>query len=228
MSKSDVASLPHGVVVEFDFAVLNGHRVLRDVCAVRLKREGIKFDDNLACRVLTKKTLRTTLEQLFEQHEKSVDVDGVIADITSEFSAKLKGSLKDVPAGFKEFVKAVLGRNLKVVIVTNLNQELVEQVFTDIATDKLAVVSEAKLSSGAFSWERWRRASRKCGLFERLSVAVAGSGYSVKGALIAGMGIMSKSSPEVEYQDFGGSDVWIEEYSGELLDDVLRLLHITE
>lgn len=228
MRKVDIASLPHGVVVEFDFAVLNGHRVLRDVCAARLAKEKIKFDDAVASRVLTKKTLSVTLEKLCQQHGRSVDINAMVADISAEFKAKLKVSLKSIPPGFKEFVKAVLGCNLKVVLLTHLNTELVQQAFADIATEKLAVVNDIKMSSGTCSWERWRRASRKCGLFERLSVAVAGSGYSVKGALIAGMGIMVKASPEVTYQDFGGSDVWIDEYKSELIDDVLRLLHISE
>ena len=57
-------------------------------------------------------------------------------------------------------------------------------------------------------------------------MAVAGSGFSVKGALTTGMGVMVKGNPLTEHQDVGGCDVRIAEYSAGLSDEVIHILRV--
>ena len=45
------------------------------------------------------------------------------------------------------------------------------------------------------------------------TIAVTGSGFGVKSALVAGLGSVAVTSPHVAYQDFGGADEVVEELS---------------
>ena len=225
MSNSSGAQLQRGVIVEFDFAVLSGHRPLLDTCSARLAKEGVKLDATLMARCMGGKSFSVGLNALCNRQEKTVDVPTVIAECNEAFAAALKGELASVPAGFVEFVSALLSKGLKVVLVSRVDVESVKALFP-AATEKLVVLHEAANSFGFTSWDGWRRAARKNDLHERLCVAVVGSGFSVKGALTSGMGIMAKVNPLTEHQDFSGCDKRIEAYSAALADDVVRVLGI--
>ena len=149
----------------------------------------------------------------------------MIAECNEQFVAALTAGLTEMAPGFAEFVSALLSKGLKVVLVSRAESEAVRALFP-AATEKLVVLHEAPNSFGFCSWDGWRRIARKNDLHERLCVAVAGSGFSVKGALTTGMGVMVKSNPLTEHQDFGGCDVRIGEYAAKLSDEVVRILRV--
>ena len=63
-------------------------------------------------------------------------------------------------------------------------------------------------------WDAWRRACVANRLRHLSTVAVTGSGFGVKSALIAGMGSMAVVNDHVAWQDFGGADEVVSELSG--------------
>ena len=225
MSNSTGAQLQRGVIVEFDFAVLSGHRLLLDICSARLAKEGVKLDATLMARCMGGKSFSSGLNVLCNRQQKTIDVPTVIAECNESFAAALKAGLSEKLPGFPEFVAALLAKGLKVVLVSRVESDAVRALFPAVA-EKLVVMHETASSFGFCSWDGWRRVARKNDLHERLCVAVAGSGFSVKGALTSGMGVMVKGNPLTEYQDFGGCDKRIGEYTAALSDDVVRLLGI--
>ncbi len=226
MSNSTAAQLQRGVIVEFDFAVLSGHAFLLDICRTRLAKEGVKLDATLMARSMGGKSFSSGLNALCNKQQKTIDVPSVIAECYEQYAEALKGALPNVPAGFGDFVKALLGKGLKVVIVSRADSEAVRAVLPSTQSDKLIVMLDASNGFGFCSWDGWRRAARKNDLHERLCVAVAGSGYSVKGALTSSMGVMVKVNPVAEYQDISGCDVHITEFSAGLADEVVRILRV--
>ena len=226
MSTSTGAQLQRGVIVEFDFAVLSGHKFLLDIYSARLAKEEVKLDAMLMARCMGGKSFSSGINTLCNRQQKTIDVPAVIAECNEQFAAAVTGALSTVPAGFVEFVKAMLAKGLKVVIATRGDIEAVKAVFAGVATEKLVVVHDASGGFGFLSWDGWRRAARKGDLHERLCVAVAASGYSVKGALTSGLGIMVKVNPLTEHQDLSGTDCAISEFSAGLADDVIRILHV--
>lgn len=227
MSNSTAAQLQRGVIVEFDFAVLSGHASLLDICRTRLAKEGVKLDATLMARSMGGKSFSSGLNALCNKQQKTIDVPSVIAECYEQYAEALKGALPKVPAGFVDFVKSLLGKGLKVVIVSRADSDAVRAVFASAAQqEKLIVMHDASNGFGFCSWDGWRRAARKNDLHERLCVAVAGSGYSVKGALTSGMGVMVKVNPVTEYQDISGHDVHITEFSAGLADEVVRILRV--
>jgi len=226
MSNSSGAQLLRGVIVEFDFAVLPGHRLLLDTCSARLSKEGVSLDQTLMARCMTGKSFSAGLNALCNKQQKTLDVPTVIAECNGLFAAALTSALPQVPAGFVAFVSALLSKGLKVVLVSRVESEAVLALFQTVATDKLVVSHETPNSFGFCSWDGWRRTCRKSELHEQLCVAVAGSGVSVKGALTAGLNVMVKENPITEYQDVGGADVRIGDYSAALADEVVRIVRI--
>ena len=225
MTNSTGAHLQRGVIVEFDFAVLPGHRLLLDICSARLAKEGVTLDATLMARFMSGKSFSAGLNALCNKQQKTVDVPAVIAECNEQFAAALKAGLSAVPASFVEFVSALLAKGLKAVLVSRVESESVRALFP-AAAEKLVVMHEAPNSFGFCSWDGWRRVARKNDLHERLCVAVTGSGFSVKGALTTGMGVMVKSNPLTEHQDFGGCDVRIGEYAAGLSDEVIHILRV--
>ncbi len=177
-----------------------------DICRERLAKEGVVLDETLMARLM--------------------DVPSVIADCYGAFDEGLKGSMGGVPAGFIAFVKALVAKDIKVVVVSRTDSEAVKAAYSGIESERLVVMHDVSNGFGFCSWDGWRRAARKNDLYERLCVAVAGSGHSVKGALVAGMGVMVKTNPLVEYQDVSGCDVSIGEFSAALTEDVTRILRV--
>lgn len=224
MSNSTGAQLQRGVIVEFDFAVLSGHRLLLDACRDRLAKEGVALDAGQMARFLVGKSFSAGLNALGNRQQKTIDVPAVIADCNEKYASALKDQLSSVPAGFVEFVQALLAKGLKVVLISRADVEAVRALFP--AADKLVVQHDTANSFGFCSWDGWRRAARKNDLHERLCVAVAGSGSSVKGALSSGMGVFVKTNPLTEYQDVGGCDRVVETFAAGVADDVVRLLRI--
>lgn len=226
MNLTTGAQLQRGVIVEFDFAVLPGHRMLLDICSARLAKEGVTLDAVVMARCMVGKSFSAGLNALCNRQQKTIDVPAVIAECNEQFAEALKGASGKVPAGFSAFVDALLAKGLKVVLMTRADADAVKKSFAGVATDKLVVLHEASSGFGFLGWDVWRRASRKSDLHERLCVAVAGSGFSVKGALTSGMGVMVKVSPLCEYQDISGCDTQITDYAAGLAEDVVRILRV--
>lgn len=222
MSISTGAQLQRGVIVEFDFAVLPGHRLLSDVCGARLAQDGVAFDASQMVRLMVGKSFSTGLNALCNRQQKTIDVPAVIADCQEKFASALKDSLSAIPAGFVEFVQALASKGMKIVLISRADPDAVRALFP--AIDKLVVQHETTNGFGFCNWDGWRRAARKNDLHERLCVAVAGCGCSVKGALSAGMGVFVKTNPMTDYQDVSGSDCIVETFAAGLADDVVRIL----
>ncbi len=226
MGSSQAARLQRGVLVEFDFAVLDGHPLLLEACQTRLEQEGIKLDAQGVARAMGGRSFTSGLNVLASRKQKTLDVPTVIAECDAAVTEKLAGELSAVPAGFLAFVKALLAKKIKVVLITRLESEAVSSALADVQSERFAVLHDMPNGFGFTTWEGWRRAARKNGLHERLCMAVAGSGFAVKGALRNGMGVIARPNPLTEYQDFSGSDVFVSEYAAALADDAARILHM--
>lgn len=227
MSNPKAVLLQRGVIVEFDFTVLNGHALLLEACQERLGREGVKLDAGLMARSMGGKSFSAGLNALCNRQQKMIDVPSVVPECNAAFAEKLTAVLPKVPESFKAFVKAAVAKNVKVVVGTRLEAEAVLPVLGDDIPEELLVIHHDIPNGFGFStWEGWRRAARKGDLHDRMCVAVAGSGFSMKGALNAGMCVVIKPNPLTEYQDFSGSDEVITDFSPALADDVIRMLRV--
>jgi len=226
MSDSIEKRVQRGMIVEFDYAVLPGHQLLLNVCKEQFAAAGLEIDATLMARHMFGKSFARALNTLTAQQQKTLeDPSALITSCNAALSAALTASLASVPAEFLAFVRAVLDKGVKVIIISRANADAVRALFPD-AGEKLIVQTDTSSGFGFLGWDVWRRAARKNELRERLCVAVTGSGFSVKGVLTSSMGAMYKDNPLVAYQDFSGGDIAVQKFDVALATDVARILRI--
>ena len=226
LSVTDKPQLKRGMLVELDYAVLPGHKLLLECCTKRLAKEGVKLDFGLVARVLAGKTFTSGFNALCEKQGKTVDVPTVASECQDAFTTALANSLSEVPDSFVDFIKQVLSQDIRVVIVSRLPVEDQQKIFGDFTHPDLTLTQDLSTGFGFFSWSTWRRLAHKFNLCERLTLAVTGSGLSCKNAMICAMGSIARPNELTDYQDFTGCDRLFKEFSSDLIPGVLSILRV--
>ena len=112
------------------------------------------------------------------------------------------------------------------ILATRAAVVAVRMAFAQILSGDVVLYQETSTCYGAVKWDAWRRACVANRLRHLSAVAVTGSGFGVKSALIAGMGSMAVVNEHVAYQDFGGADEVVDELSGPTARKLLGVLRI--
>ncbi|MBO5939987.1 MAG: hypothetical protein J6R18_02180 [Kiritimatiellae bacterium] len=220
-----MAKIGKGVVVEFDFAVLNGAEILFDVASGVLKEYGIALDTRLEALHLSGGNCQGALAELFEKVGCDADPAAVARDLNAAFNAAVtEKSAGAVTAAFKNFIKALQEKEVKVVVATRGDAAALASVIDD---EQVVVHAETSSTYGSCKWDAWKRACRLNGMHEMLSTAVTGSGFGVKAALVAGMSALGVINKRVEWQDFGGADDVVNAVDKKAADIVLQMLKVS-
>ena len=220
-----MAKIGKGVVVEFDFTVLNGSEILFDTASAILKGHGITLDVRLEALHLAGGNYQGALAELFEKVGCDADAAAVARELNAAFNAAVaeKAAAAVTPA-FKNFIKALKEKEIKVVVATRGDVEALSAAIDD---PQITVHSETSSTYGSCKWDAWKRACRLNGLHEMLTTAVTGSGFGVKAALVAGMSALGVANKRVEWQDFGGADEVVDCVDKKAADIVLKMLKVS-
>ena len=221
--------LVQGVVVDFDFAVLDGSTLLFEVARKVLGDAGVDLDIKLEAMHLVGGNYQGGIAELFE----SVGVAGDAAKCAHEVADGFRESLvkelaeKGIPDGFKAFAKAIAAKGARVVLDSRIPDEVLKEALGDLAGDFVVPYHETSVTYGGSKWDAWKRAARANKLVNILTAIVAGSGHGVKAAIIAGYSSVAFIRPRVAYQDFGGADLVIKSFDAKSAAQVLNLIHIS-
>ena len=217
-----------GVVVEFDFAAMDGAQLLFETTRTFLRElDQIPFDASTEARVFAGKSYLDGLTAHFAAVKTKKTSQKAARDLADAFRIAVTEAVpQSITAAFRNFVKTLTDRGLKVVIATRADLESVRPAFGPLLGERVALYQEASDVYGALRWNSWRRACRDGGLWHSASLAVTGSGFGVKAALIAGMGSMAVIRDHVAYQDFGGADAAVSELSAPTAKKALEILRI--
>ena len=225
--KTSKARLPRAAIIEFDFTALDGATILFDIARERLAECGIELTPKLEALHLVNGNCQGALRELFEKMGKKNDPAKAARELMDAFRAALtEKAPSGFTAGFKAFVGALTEKGLKCVIATRADTETLKPLMADFDEKLVAAYSEPSLTYGNCKWDAWRRAVRTNDLIEMLTVAVTGSGYGVRSALIAGLPALAIVHDHVAYQDFGGADAVVNGFSAKLAGEVLHMLHL--
>lgn len=213
------------LIVELDFAAANGAELLFDTAKAVLAKHGIDLSHKLEAGYLAGFSYTTGVTTLAKALEKEVTV----GDITSELSESFKEALnKVVPStvgdGLKELAAALAEKGVYTVLDTRADAETVKAAFA--GNDKVFVCEELSTSYGSLKIEAWKRICNTYSICAPMSVALTGSGISVRSALIAGLSAVCVENPHVAYQDFSGADLVTDSISRDLAPDILRLMKV--
>lgn len=217
-----------GVIVEFDFAAMDGAELLYKTTEALMKENEIEFSPRAEAEHLAGGNYQGGFAEFFAAVKTKKTPAKAAKDLAENFRAALNEAVPAaVTPSFKAFVGALAEKGVKVVISTRADLDAVAPAFEGLLGENVVLHSETSQCYGSVKWDAWRRACALNKLRNITTVAVTGSGYGVKSALLAGMGSVAVVRDHVAYQDFGGAD---ETFPGPLnaaaAKAVLRILHV--
>jgi len=216
-----------GVIIEFDFAVMNGAKLLYDAAEKVLSDNDIAFNARVEAQYLAGGNCQGALTDYFNVVKTKKTPAKAAKDISEAFVKALTAAVPDaLGASFVNFVKTLSAKGVKTVIATRADLETVKSAFACVVDENVSFFQETFQVYGSVKWDAWRRACASNKLYNFTSVALAGSGYSVKSALVAGLGVIAVLNDRVAYQDFGGADDVVETVDAKLADKVLSMLKV--
>ena len=197
-----------GVIVEFDFAVLNGAELLYDTTRRFLKElDGIAFDLPTEATYLAGGNYQGGLAGYFAAVKTKKTAAKAARDLAEAFNRAVSANVSAaVTPAFRNFVKTVSDAGVKVVIATRADAESAQAAFASLLGENVVLYPETSVCYGTVKWDAWRRASALNRIRNVSALAVTGSGLGVRSALLAGMGSLAVMNDHVAYQDFGGAD----------------------
>ncbi len=217
-----------GVIIEFDFAAMNGAELLYGAAEKVLADNEIAFSPRIEAQYLAGGNCQGALTDYFNVVKTKKTPAKAAKDISEEFIKALTAAVPGaVTRSFVSFVKALSSKGVKVVIATRADIDAVKSVFEEVLDENVSLYQESSQTYGSVKWDAWRRACASNKLRNFTSVAIAGSGYSVKSALVAGMGALAVVNDHVAYQDFGGADDVVRSIDSKLADKVLSILKVS-
>ena len=216
-----------GVIIEYDFAAIDGADILFDVTCRHLKAlDNIELDRTLEARHLAGRPYEEGLASLFKVVRTKKTPQKTARDLADAFVAAVTEA---VPSGitpaFRNFVSALAGRGVKVVIATRAAPEF-DSAFDSVLGEGVSLFRETSVCYGYPRWDSWRRACVANGLKRASTAVVTGSGFGVKSALFAGMGSMAVQRGSVAYQDYSGADIVVPVLSGVTAKRLLAFLRV--
>ena len=207
-----------GVVVEFDFAAMDGAGLLFKTAKKFLKDlDKIALDDALESRYLAGRAYSDGLARLFASVKTKKTAQKAARELAAAFNSAVTSAIPEsVTVQFRNFIKALTDAGLAVAIATraDVDAEEVRSAFEPVLGERVILYHEESEAYGFPTWESWRRACMAMEMKHALVRAVPGSGFGVKAALVAGMRSVAVVNDRVAYQDFGGAGEVLGELSG--------------
>ena len=205
-----------GIVIEFDFAAMDGAELLFKTTKKFLKDlDKISFDEALEARYLAGRTYQEGLTRLFAQAKTKKTAQKAARDLAAAFSvAVTKAAPEAIGQSLRNFVKALRDAGIAVAIATRADLEAVRPAFESAFGVDIILYHEESDGYGFAPWDAWRRACMAMEMKHAFVRSVTGSGFGVKAALIAGMKSVAVVRDHVAYQDFGGANEVVDELSG--------------
>lgn len=217
-----------GVIVEYDFAAMDGAGLLFDTMKGFLAGlDGIPFDSAIEARHFAGGNYQGCFTEYFPVVKTKKTALKAAKDFDALFRRRLAELIPtSVSTGFRNFVKILSERDVAVVIATRADLAAVDGAFAPLLGDNVRLHHEESVSYGAPKWDAWLRACAAAGLKSRSTLAVTGSGIGVKAALRAGLGSVAVINDRVAYQDFTGVDEIVRDLNVSTAKTVLDILRV--
>ena len=221
-------AISRAVIVEFDFAVLNGADVLFETAKKVFAAHGVELTDKLEAIHLAGGSYQGAISELYTTLGKKGDAAKLAKELDDAFKAELAVKAPAaVDAQFKAFATALIEKGVTVIVDTRAPVEAVAAALAPDFGEAVTVYAEPSLTYGSLKWDAWVRACRANQVHPSLTVAVTGSGFGVRAALVAGLPAVAVQNKRTAYQDFGGADAVVDKLDVKLVPEILRALHLS-
>ena len=215
-----------GCVVDFDCLALDGVRGIHDVLRDRLQAVGIELTPVRFSRHLLGHSVERGLHALFASLGKGPAGETAQAVHTAYAATLAAAAAKPRPEAMK-LVRELAARNVQVGLMTQLPEESAKALLGDLlAVGNVQLICETHGWIGGFAPDAWGRAVRRMQMTDRLCAGVTVSGFSTKGALAAGLGVVAVTHELTAHQDYSGADLVLDAWSGDILKTLLVVLRV--
>lgn len=216
-----------GVIIEFDFAAMDGAGLLYRTAEALLGEIGVPFGMRVEAQHFVGSYYQGAFSEYFAAVKSKKTAAKAAKDLSDRFREALNTEVpKAVNADFTAFVRRLLEKGVKVVVSTRADVDLVREAFAPLASEGVVLYQESSPTYGCLKWDAWRQTCVTNKLRSMFTVAVTGSGYGVKSALVAGLGAVAVMNDHVAWQDYGGADDIVQGLDAKSADAVLDALHI--
>ncbi len=206
-----MASASKGVIVEFDFAVLDGAELLFDVARRHLKAvDGIGLDLQIEAKYLAGRSYEEGFTRYFPVVRTKKTAPKAARELAAAFASAVSDAVAlptAIPVAFRNFVATLAAKGVKVVISTRAAPDAAAAAFAPLLVENVSLYREVSLVYGCPSWDSWRRACMANDIARANALAITGSGHGVRSALLAGMASMAVVKDRVAFQDYTGASI---------------------
>lgn len=211
-----------GLIVDFDYALIDGIGTLEKTCVKALGAVGVNLDQaTFARRVFGQKAVQSVNALLgsgAEAHGESV-----MSGIASEMDKAVEKAQPN--AVIVAICKKTMEEGGQVIFVTSRSVSVVEQKLGAIGLENSLVFKADRCDRfGEYPLDTWPRAARMLRLNPRYCTAIAASAMSARQSVVAGMRTAVFTHPLISFQDFSGVDVSADGHDAETLVDMVMEL----
>lgn len=194
------------LLLDLEFAAVDGVLVLRNACAAVLADAGIALTDALFARFLLGETAANGIGALLNHLKQPKDKAAQLASaIQTAFNAEIVHA--HVRPTVKALLKLAVEREGLVTAVTSLDSDIAAELLKAVGLPEDTAVLETKAEGwGYHGTETWLRLARGTHLAERHCMAVTATADSARTALMANLNVSVFASSLTNHQDFGGVD----------------------
>ena len=214
------------VIIEYDFTAFDGGDVLYKLMRKYLAdMDGIDYTTAAEAKYMFGGNFQGALEGYFAAIETKKTVQKAERELSDLWKQALNdGVPKAATAGFKAFVKTLAAKGIRVVISTRADLETVKDAFADVLSDDVSLYHEDSTVYGTVKWDAWKRCCIEYRVHSNMCYAITGSGFGVRSALLAGMGVVAKITPRLAYQDYSGAEAELNEFSEKSAKGLIKTL----
>ena len=220
--------MAQSLVIDFDFTQLEGGKLrfetARDFLA---KLDNIKLDPVIEARYLSGKSILDGVTALFQKVKTKKTSVKATRDLATEFRKALNTA---IPSGlsnaFKNFLKALTDKGVKVYLVSRCDPKQAETLFGSVLSDSVTLLTTEPSGYDFIDCVSCMQLLSGKSLTRGTVTLMLGTGPAVKAALQLGLRSIAVIHDHVAYQDFTGANAVLNELSGKTAKKVLDYLHI--
>lgn len=194
-----------GLIVDFDYTVVDGIAILEKVCAKALSAAGVNVTPSLFVRSLFGSKAAAAFTTLLGAGS-AVTSETVLAPLPAALDKAVENA--SVNATVLDICKHAIEQGVKVLFVTSRSLGIVEQKLESAGIPGAHLFKVERCDRmGEYSPDVWAKAARTIRLSPRHCTVIAASADSVRQAIVTGMRTAAFTNPLINFEDFSGADL---------------------
>lgn len=217
-----------GVIIEFDFAVMDGAGILYDTTAKLFKEIGLEFNPRIEAQHLAGADYLGGIDEYFRLAKTKKTAAKAAKDISLCFVKNITSAFEQaVDDGFVAFATRLLEYGLRIVVTSRAENAVALKALSMFSLNpNFSIFEEVSQTYGSVKWDAWRRTAVLNQLRSSRTLAVAGSGFSAKAALLSGMGAVAVVNDHVAWQDYCGVDTTFKKLDVKAADKIAKIMKV--